>query len=117
MDYVKKFLGKNVAVKMDRKMGTIHPSHGFVYPVNYGFVPGTLAPDNEEVDAYVLGVFKPLEEFAGKCIAVIHRINDNDDKLIVVPDGVDFSKDQIVALTEFQERFFKSKVIKKKSLF
>jgi inorganic pyrophosphatase len=39
----------------------------------------------EELDAYILGVFEPLEVFRGKCIAVINRLNDNDDKLIVVP--------------------------------
>jgi inorganic pyrophosphatase len=38
------------------------------------------------LDAYVLGVLEPLDEFTGRCIAIIHRINDNDDKLIVVPD-------------------------------
>lgn len=49
-------------------------------------MPGTIAPDGEEIDAYVLGVFEPKEEFTGTCIAVIHRTNDDDDKLIVVPE-------------------------------
>ena len=81
--------------------------------VNYGFIPNTQAPDGEEVDAYVLGVFEPLAEFTGRCIAIIHRLNDNDDKVIIVPEGVDYNDKQIMALTEFQERFFKSKVIKR----
>ncbi|MYK40949.1 MAG: hypothetical protein F4049_12100 [Gemmatimonadetes bacterium] len=62
------------------------------------------------MDAYILGVFKPLEMFTGRCIAVIQRSDDDDDKLIVAPDGKDYSDEQILALTEFQERFFESSV-------
>ena len=57
---------------------------------------------------YLLGVFDPVKEYHGRVIAIIHRTNDNDDKLVVVPDGVNYTDDQIMALTEFQERFFKS---------
>ena len=81
--------------------------------MNYGFVPDTKAPDGDELDAYVLGVFEPLEEFTGICIAIIHRTDDNDDKLVVVPKGVEYNDDQIRALTEFQEKFFKSEIIRK----
>lgn len=38
------------------------------------------------MDAYVLGVFQPLDTFTGRCIAVIQRADDDDDKVIVVPD-------------------------------
>ena len=62
------------------------------------------------MDAYILGIFKPLETFTGRCIAVIQRSDDDDDKLIVAPDGKDYSDEQILALTEFQERFFASSV-------
>lgn len=68
------------------------------------------APDGESLDAYVLGVFKPMETFRGRCIAVIQRSDDDDDKLIVVPDGREYTDEQILALTEFQERFFESSV-------
>jgi inorganic pyrophosphatase len=59
----------------------------------------------------VLGVFEPLENFEGRCIAVIHRLDDDDDKLVLVPDGVQYTDDQVLALTEFQERFFKAVLI------
>ena len=98
---------------MDRPMGSKHPKHGFIYPVNYGFIPNTKAPDGEELDAYVLGIFEPKEEFTGICIAIIHRTNDDDDKLIVVPKNKQYSDEQIRALTEFQESFFKSEIIRK----
>ena len=60
----------------------------------------------------MLGVFEPLENFEGRCIAVIHRLDDDDDKLVLVPDGVQYTDDQVLALTEFQERFFKAVVIR-----
>ena len=108
----KEFLGKIVSVKMDRKMGSAHPKHGFIYPVNYGFIPNTISGDGEELDAYVLGEFKPLDEFEGRVVAIIHRTNDNDDKLIVCADGKDYSDEQIDALTEFQERFFEHIIVR-----
>ena len=111
------YLSKNIKVTIDRKMGSKHPEHGFIYPINYGFIPNTVSGDAEELDCYVLGVFEPVDEFEGKCIAIIHRLNDNDDKLIVVPNGKKFSNLEIEALTEFQERFFEHEIIRKDVLF
>ncbi len=106
------YLNKTVTVKMDRPLGTKHPKHGFVYPVNYGYIPNTMSGDGEELDAYVLGIFQPLEVFEGKVIAIIHRTNDNDDKLVVVPDGKNYTDEQIRALTEFQEQWFESIIVR-----
>jgi inorganic pyrophosphatase len=108
----KHFLGRVVRIEIDRPLGSRHPKWGFVYPVNYGFVPATPAPDGDDLDAYLLGVFEPVDEFTGRCIAVIHRLDDDDDKLVVIPPGKSYTDDQIVALTEFQERFFASTVIR-----
>ena len=107
----KDYLNKTVTVKIDRPMGSRHPKHDFFYPVNYGFVPNTTSGDGEELDAYLLGVFESVETYTGKCIAIIHRTNDNDDKLIIAPKDKSYTSDQIRALTEFQERFFKSEII------
>ena len=107
------FIGKTVDVTIDRPLGSKHPEAGFIYPVNYGFLPNVPAPDGEDIDAYVLGVFKPLKTFTGRCIAVIQRSDDDDDKLVIVPVDKDYSDDQIFALTEFQERFFESSVTRK----
>ena len=108
----RKYLGKEVIVKMDRPLGSVHPNHGFVYPVNYGYIPNTVSGDGEELDAYVLGEHKPLDEFKGVVIAVIHRTNDNDDKLVVMSKGRNYTDDQIRALTEFQEQYFESVIIR-----
>jgi len=112
MSYSDEYLGKTVTIKIDRPLGTKHPKHSYYYAVNYGYVPNTMAPDGSELDAYVLGVYKPVEEFIGKCIAVIKRDDDDDDKLIVVPEDVSLSDEQIYAKVEFQERFFTSKIIR-----
>ena len=108
------YLGKNIKIKIDRPFGTKHPKHGFIYPLNYGYVPDTISGDGEELDAYLLGVFEPVEEFQGNCIAIIHRTNDNDDKLIIVPEGKEYSDDAIDALTEFQEQYFEHLIIRNK---
>ena len=115
MNYATKFLGNIIEVTIDRPLGSKHPKHNYFYPVNYGYIVGEMAPDNEEVDAYVLGVYKPVDKFTGKCIAVIHRLNDDDDKLIVVPKDKEFSDEQIRALTDFQERFFTSEIIREEA--
>ena len=108
-------IGKTVTVTVDRPLGSYHPEHrDMYYPINYGYIPNTVSGDGEELDAYILGIYEPLETFTGKCIAIIHRIDDNDDKLVVVPENRYFSNDEIRVLTEFQERFFKSKIIKRK---
>ncbi|MBT4539514.1 inorganic pyrophosphatase [Candidatus Woesearchaeota archaeon] len=114
MDYATSYLEKIVKIKVDRPLGTKHPKWDYIYPINYGFVPNTKAPDGCEIDAYILGVEEPLEEFTGKCIAVIHRTNDEDDKLIIVAENVSFSDEEIKKLTEFQEKFFESKIIRTK---
>jgi inorganic pyrophosphatase len=108
----KQFLGQIVSVTMDRPLGSRHPEYGSVYPVNYGFVPGTTSPDGKELDAFVLGIDVPLDRFTGRCIAIIHRLNDNEDKLIVVPDGVEMSDEEIRKAVLFQEQYFESEIVR-----
>lgn len=107
------FLGKEVEVTIDRMLGSRHPKHGFVYEVNYGFISGTKAPDGEELDAYVLGVDESVQTFSGICIAIIHRLDDDDDKLVVIPKSLeDISDEEIRKVTYFQEQFFTSEIIR-----
>ncbi len=107
------FLGRSVTVAVDRPLGSRHPRHhDIVYPVNYGYLPGTLAPDGEALDAYVLGVDAALETFYGLAIAIIHRKDDDDDKLVVVPEGFAPTDVQIMDATRFQEQFFRASVVR-----
>ena len=105
-------IGKTVTVTVDRPLGSYHPEYkDLYYPVNYGFIKGIIAPDGEEQDAYILGVDVPVKEFTGKIIAIIHREDDVEEKWIVVPEGVSFTKEEIVEQVRFQEKYFKSEVI------
>ena len=108
----KDYLGKEVTVEIDRQLGTRHPKHGFMYMLNYGYIPNTVSGDGEELDAYLVGEFEPVPTSNGKVIAIIHRTNDDDDKLIVSKDGKDYSDDAIRALTEFQEKYFESEILR-----
>lgn len=108
----KDYLGKVVEVIIDRPMGSKHPKHGFVYEVNYGYIPNTKSPDGEELDVYYLGATEPLKKATGKCIAIIHRTNDNDDKLAISSEDKDFSDREIEKLTAFQEKWFKHTIIR-----
>ena len=101
------YLGKGVSIIMDRPLGSKHPKHGFVYAVNYGYVPGTQSADGEELDAYYLGVNRPLHTAKGICIAIIHRLNDDDDKLVIVPETqIDLTDSEITQAVNFQEQWF-----------
>jgi len=104
-------LGKIITVKIDRPLGSQHPEHGFRYPINYGYVPNHPAPDGGYLDAYVLGVEKPVQTFTGKCVAIIHRTDDNDDKLVLAPPRTHFTADEILAAVKFQEQHFQSMLV------
>ena len=106
------YLNKTLEIKIDRPIGSKHPKHGFIYPINYGYVPNTISGDGEELDAYILGIYEPLDTFIGKCIAIIHRTNDNDDKLVIVPESKTFTDSEIKVLTDFQEQYFESIIIR-----
>lgn len=109
---IRQYLGKTVDVIMDRKLGSIHPKDGTYYEVNYGYVPNTISGDGKEIDVFVLGVDEPIDIFNGKIIAIVHRINDYDDKLIVTA-GEDYTDEEIMKKIYFQEKYFKSIIIRK----
>lgn len=108
----KNYLGKEVEIVIDRPLGSKHPEHGFEYTANYGYLPDTKASDGEELDAYYLGVNKPLKKGVGKCVAIIHRLKDDDDKLVVVPKGVKLTDKDIEKAVDFQEQWFEHKIIR-----
>lgn len=92
------YLSKKVKVIVDRSLGSKHPEHDIYYMLNYGYIPGTAAGDGEEIDAYILGEFKLLKEFEGTVIAVVHKKNNIEDKLVVPKYVNKHSREQIEAL-------------------
>ena len=75
-----------------------------------GNVPGVLGGDGEELDVYVLGVSKPVQTFDGRVIGIVHRQDDNEDKLVAAPDGRIFDQAQIAQQVYFQEKYYHSEV-------
>lgn len=102
-------IGKAVHVVVDRPIGYQHGD--IAYPVNYGYIPGIMAGDGEEQDAYILGVTEPIAQFDGQVIGAIHRRNDCEDKLVVAPTGAVFHQGQIAEAVHFQEQYFNSRII------
>ena len=89
-------IGKTVTVTVDRPLGSYHPEHrDMYYPINYGYVEGIIAPDGEEQDVYILGVDKAVDKFTGKVIAVVYRIDDVEEKWVVAPENMTFTKEEI----------------------
>ena len=104
-------IGETVKVIIDRPLGSYHPEHkDLYYPINYGYIPGIMAADGEEQDAYVIGIDEPISEFVGRVIAIIHRFDDVEEKWVVAPDGMGFTKEEIAERVKFQERYFQSEI-------
>lgn len=107
-----RFLGKRLTIMVDRPAGSTHPDHPDIrYPINYGYVPGILSPDGEEMDAYVYGVSKPLHRFTGTVIAAVHRRDDTEDKLVVAPTGMIAYEPQIAEAVRFAEQYFDTTLV------
>lgn len=102
------YLGKTVRVMVDRPVGYRHGD--ILYPVNYGYIPGLMAADGEEQDAYILGVTEPLDVFDGQVIAVVCRRDDCEDKLVVAPVGQRYHQGEIARAVHFQEQFFDTRI-------
>ena len=105
-------IGTTVTVIVDRPLGSYHPEYkDMYYTINYGYIEGVMAPDGEEQDAYILGVNEPVGKFTGKIIAIVQRKDDIEEKWVVVPDGMAFSKEEIRRQIHFQEQYFDSEIV------
>lgn len=111
-EQVREYLGKTVRIKIDRPIGYVHKKEKYSlnYKINYGYVPDVLGGDGEELDVYLLGVDEPVSEYEGVIIGIAHRINDIEDKLIMCPVGMSFTKEEIVEKISFQEKHYETRV-------
>ena len=111
---VKSYLGKTVRVEIDRPIGTPHPKHPeIIYPINYGYIPNVYGGDGEELDVYILGIDKRIEEGDSttvKIIGIVYRKNDVEDKLAACPEGMNYTAEEIERIIHFQEQFYDSYV-------
>lgn len=105
------FLGKTVDIVIDRPLGSFHPKYkSMLYSVNYGYIPNVFFADGEELDVYLLGVDIPVKTYRATIIAIIHRLNDIEDKLVASPEGMTFTVDEIQKMVSFQEQYFISEI-------
>lgn len=109
---VQSYLGKTVTLSIDRPIGYVHQKETYTltYPINYGYIPGVLGGDGEELDVYLLGVEQPVKTYTAKIIGVVYRDNDVEDKLIAAPEGVPFTAAEIAACIHFQEQYYQTHV-------
>ena len=109
---VASYLGKTVTIGIDRPIGYVHvkEKYSLTYKINYGYIPGVLGGDGEELDVYLLGVQEPVEEYTARIIGIVHRENDVEDKLVAAPEGVSFTAEEIYEAVRFQEQYYDSHV-------
>jgi len=104
-------IGLRVKGKVDRPLGSCHPRHkDMIYPINYGYVENIIAGDGAEQDVYIFGTTAPIECYEGKVMAVLHRLNDVEDKWIVSLDDKNYSNEEILSAVSFQEQYFMSEL-------
>lgn len=109
---VESYLGRTVDIKIDRPIGYVHKKENYslTYPINYGYIPGVIGGDGEELDVYLLGVNEPVTEYRVKIIGIAHRENDIEDKLIAAPVGLNFTKEEIEQAINFQEQYYETHI-------
>ncbi len=109
---VQSYLGKTVNIQIDRPIGYVHQKENYslTYPINYGYIPGVLGGDGEELDVYLLGVNQPVTEYRAKIIGIAHRENDVEDKLIAVPLDMVFYQNQMAEAIHFQEQYYQTTI-------
>lgn len=109
---IDRYLGRVVHIEIDRPIGYIHHKENYdlVYPINYGYIPGVLGGDAEELDVYLLGVSHPVQEYDVRIIGAVLRSDDVEDKLVGAPVGMTFSKEEIAEAVCFQEQYHTSTV-------
>ena len=106
--------GGTYEIRVDRPMGYRHIKDDGTrldYPINYGEIPSIEGGDGEPQDVYILGVGRPIETFRGRIIAVIHRLDDNEDKWVTSPEEKTFSEAEILEAVRFQEQYYHSVII------
>ena len=103
------YLGKTVEIGIDRPIGYAHKKD-IVYPINYGYIPGVLGGDEEELDVYLLGVNEPVSSYRAKIVAIVHRENDVEDKLVALPEHMTMSQYEIAEAVHFQEKYYDSHI-------
>lgn len=96
-------LGRYIRVRVTHPIGSINPSTGAEYHLNYGVVEGTKRFDYPVSGAYIMGIAQPVRNFDGRVIALIHRNADKRTILIAAPKQKRFINHEIRTAIAAQE--------------
>ena len=109
---VEGYLGKTATIEIDRPIGYVHHKGAktLVYPINYGYIPGVLGGDGEELDVFLVGVNEPVTTYTGRIVGIVYRADDVEDKLVMAPDGAAFTAEEIAHAVHFQEKYYTSTI-------
>ena len=106
------YLGQTLTIEIDRPVGYVHRKgeKNLVYPINYGYIPGVLGGDGEELDVFLLGVDQPVATYTGRIVGIVYRADDVEDKLIMAPEGMTPTVAEMTEAVHFQEKYYDSHV-------
>ena len=109
---VESYLGKEVSIEIDRPIGYVHHKGNktLVYPINYGYIPGVLGGDGEELDVFLVDVDEPVKSYTGRVVGIAYRADDVEDKLIMAPTGKGFTAEEMARAVYFQEKYYKTTI-------
>ncbi len=109
---VEGYLGKRVTIEIDRPKGYVHHKGAktLVYPINYGYIPDVLGGDGEELDVFLVGVDEPVSSYTGRIIGIVYRADDVEDKLVMSPEGVSLTAEEIAREVYFQEKYYQTTI-------
>ena len=111
-EQVESYLGKEVTIEIDRPIGYEHHKgeKTLLYPINYGYIPGVLGGDGEELDVFLVGVDEPVKTYTGRIIGIVYRADDVEDKLVMAPLDKSFTAKEIARAVYFQEKYYQSTI-------
>ena len=111
-EQVERYLGKSVSIEIDRPKGYVHRKgeKTLIYPINYGYIPGVIGGDGEELDVFLVGVDEPVESYTGRIIGIVYRADDVEDKLVMAPEGISFTAEEIAREVYFQEKYYRTTI-------
>lgn len=111
-EHVTSILGKIVKVVVDHPVGSLHPLHPNIrYELNYGYVPNIIGGNGRLQGAYVMQISVPIDYQLGVVVAIIRRKNTAETEWVVAPIGITYTKEEIAAAVNFQEKFFEIEII------
>lgn len=114
MDYLLQndVIGKTVTVVIDHPYGSFHPHRSDVqFALNYGYVLDGISGDGDIQNAYVYGIYEPLEEFTGVVVGIIYHKDDYQSRWVVASPLEKVEKEDIIQSVGFEEQYYDTMIV------